>query len=119
MSVMNIKGLVSALKNHEKRSEKNFRSGLIQAGAFLQRESMKLVPIDTTALRASANTRWEGEGFDTGVIVSYGTEYAVYVHEMPENRHKPGKQAKYLEQPAREKRDRMGRIVAEWMGRAG
>jgi len=115
---MNIRQLVSALKNHEKRLEKNFRSGLIEAGGFLQGESMELVPIDTTNLQASADTRWEGEGFDTAVIVSYGTEYAVYVHEIVENRHKPPTQAKFLEQPAREKRDRMGRIVAKWMGKA-
>lgn len=103
----------AAFKAKTKRTAKGFRAGLIQAGAFLQRESMKIVPIKTGDLRESADTQWEGSGFDTVVTVGYGTDYALYVHENLEARHKPGKEAKFLEKPLREKRDRMIEIIAE------
>jgi len=41
-------------------------------------------------------------GRNASVIVGYTANYALYVHEDMEARHAPGKQAKYLEQPARE-----------------
>lgn len=36
------------------------------------------------------------------VITGYTANYALYVHENKEARHAPGKQWKYLEQPARD-----------------
>jgi len=113
MSVQGTKSITRALEARRKATIKGLRKGLYQAGLFLQRESQKIVPIDTTDLKESADTRMEGTGRDVAVIVSYGTDYAVYVHEDLEARHKPGKQAKFLEQPFREKRERMREIVVE------
>jgi len=113
MSVQGAKNIKRALEAHKKRTSKGLRKGLYRAGLFLQRESQKIVPIDLDNLRPSADTRMEGTGRDVAVIVSYGTDYAVYVHENLEARHKPGKQAKFLEQPLREKRKRMRDIVVE------
>ncbi len=96
-----------------KGNAKGMKRGLLKAGLFLQRLSMQIVPVDLNVLRPSANTRAEGSGKATSVIVSYGTDYAVYVHEDLEARHAPGKQAKFLEQPFREKKDRLKRIVME------
>lgn len=51
-------------------------------------------------------------------IVGYaGVGYALYVHENLEARHKPGKQAKYLEGPARRLRNdgTLGRTVTDAM----
>jgi len=110
---MGVKELQKAFITRKKAHAKGLRIGLKRAGLFLQRESQKLVPIDTGVLRESANTREEGVGFNVAVIVSYGANYALYVHEDLEARHKPGKSAKYLEKPLREKRDRMGAIVVE------
>lgn len=45
------------------------------------------------------------------VIVGYTANYALQVHENIEARHASGKQAKYLEQPARENRRELARIV--------
>jgi hypothetical protein len=45
------------------------------------------------------------------VIVGYTASYALYVHEQVEIPHKPGKQAKYLEQPARELKNDLAQIV--------
>lgn len=40
-------------------------------------------------------------GKEPSVIVGYTANYGLYVHENLEARHAPGKQAKYLESPAR------------------
>lgn len=115
-NIQNVKGLAALeakLKKNTDQIIKGLRKGLFRAGLFIQRESQKLVPVDTGALRASANTRIEGTGAESEVIVSYSTDYGVYVHENLEARHKPGKTAKYLETPLREKRQRLEKIVIE------
>lgn len=93
--------------------------GLKRAGLWLLRESMKIVPIDTSALKNSGPnvTRAEGFGFDTVMIVGYGQDYAIYVHENLTARHAKGKQAKFLEEPARTGRQAMGDIVKQEMSR--
>lgn len=93
--------LQAVLVKHKHKTGGRLARGLLKAGLFLQRESMKLVPVDTSALRATARTRKEGSGIDIEVIVSYGTDYAVYVHEDLNAAHKPPTQAKFLEGPLR------------------
>lgn len=112
-TVEGIKELKSAVARHQGRTGKGLRKGLYKAGLFLQRESQKIVPIDKGILRASAFTRMEGQGFNVSAVVGYTANYALFVHEDLEARHKPGKQAKYLEQPLREKRPRIIEIVKE------
>lgn len=111
MSVQGVKSIAAAIKAAEAKTTKGLRVGLLRAGLFLQRESQKIVPIDTNALRASAATRIEGSGLESSVIVSYGTEYAVYVHEDLNARHKPGKTAKFLTRPLHEKKKQIQAIV--------
>ena len=111
MSINGIIGLNSKLRRHQYATERGLRKGLLKAGLALQRESQKIVPIDTGVLRNSASTRLEDWGFQSKAIVGYETDYAIYVHEDLEARHKPGKQAKYLEQPLREHSDRLIGIV--------
>lgn len=108
------KKLKGSLKAHGRASKKSLKRGLLLAGLFLQRESQKIVPIDTGVLRASANTRMDG---DAAVTVSYGTDYAIYVHEDLEARHKPGKEAKFLEKPYKENRKKLRDIVKREMRR--
>lgn len=113
MSVQGVRAIKEYLgSRHQKATAKGLRVGLLKAGLFLQRESQKLVPIDTGALKASANTRIEGEGLDSSVVVSYGTEYAIYVHENLEAHHPVG-QAKYLSTPLTEKREALQKIVIQ------
>jgi len=50
------------------------------------------------------------------VVVGYTANYAVYVHERPA-KHKPGKQMKFLEQPARQLSSTLGDMVAEALKR--
>jgi hypothetical protein len=111
--VEGLRSLQAKLKAMRKRHYANIRRGLIKAGLFLQRESQKLVPIDTGALRNSAFTRPGGTEEDPEVRVGYTQSYAAYVHENLEAAHAPGRVAKFLERPAREKRDDIARIVRE------
>lgn len=48
-------------------------------------------------------------------VVGYTANYALYVHENLEARHEPGKQPKFLEQPARENKDALVEIVKKAM----
>lgn len=106
-SVEGVEEILSNIHRHRIRTAHQVEMGLKKAGLFLQRESQKIVPVDTGNLRASATTRKvSGSGFSTDVVVAYGqgAEYAVYVHEDLNAHHAPGKQAKYLEEPSRTKR---------------
>lgn len=53
----------------------------------------------------------EAERGNTSVIVGYTQNYALYVHENLEARHAPGKQAKYLEGPARRLAGTLGGMI--------
>lgn len=91
----------------------------------IRTESMRLVPVDTGRLKGTAFVRQVG--LDT-VEVGYGTDYALYVHEIPPPggdssglspvrpavrtaRHEPPTQWKFLELPARR---RLGNIEREF-----
>lgn len=118
----NMTGMSNVLRNLKKadvKIGKGLEVGLKRGGLFLQRESMKIVPVDLDNLRPSADTRnIGGKGFDTDIVVHYGAgaNYAPYVHEDLEARHKPGKTAKFLEKPAREKRKDILNIINEEAG---
>jgi hypothetical protein len=86
--------------------------GLKRAGLYLQRLSQKVVPVLTGALKNSAGTRMMGHGFHSVAVVFYTQVYAVYVHERTELRHKAGKQAKFLEEPAKTHKEDILRIIA-------
>ena len=113
MMLFGAKQVINNLKRQGANAGRGVAAGLKAGGLFLQRESQLIVPVDLGNLINSAFTRAEGEGVDTEVEVGYTAEYAVYVHENLDARHEPGKQAKYLEQPAREKRAEILKIVEE------
>jgi len=53
----------------------------------------------------------------TSVVVGYTANYAIFVHEDLKARHAPGKQAKYLEQPARQLNNdgTLGKLIVKSM----
>ena len=152
--VPGVYGLNKVIKNlhtADKTKSMRFSRNLLRAGRYLQRESMKLVPVQTTRLKGSAYTRRYGKGWWTEVIVGYTSPYAVTVHEDMDKAHgkafnvkyaaliasrgvraqkakaagrpfnvesdpyfKRGEnqQAKFLEQPAKDNRVNIFRIVA-------
>ena len=113
--LVQMKGVKKVIRNlrrvHPGTGQKVAR-GIKRAGLFVQRESQKVVPVDTAALKNSAFTRnIGGEGFDVDVIVGYTQGYAVYVHENLDAQHKEGKQAKYLEAPVRTNKKEILQII--------
>lgn len=66
-----------------------------KAAIFLLSRTIPRVPIDTGRLRNS------GQAVDG--VVSFNTDYAIYVHEILENRHPVG-EAKFLENAVIENR---------------
>ena len=112
VKVFGVEEIKAAIKRADRRLSSAFGRGLIKAGLFLQRESQKIVPVDTSNLKNSAGTKSAGHGWYMEVVVYYTADYAVYVHERTELRHKEGKFAKFLEKPAREQKDRILKIIA-------
>lgn len=139
IKITGIKGVLSKITNTKGKLNQSISRGLVKGGLFLQRESQKIVPVDTGNLRSSAFTRkltWDH------VKVGYTASYAAFVHEnlnavhgqafnvkhadkiaRNTERHagKPtgtwsrrgqNQQAKFLETPARTKRTEILRIVA-------
>ena len=113
--IMRLRGVpqvVAKLKREKGMTGDRIAVGLKTAGLFIQRESQLLCPVEFGFLVNSAFTRSWGSGFETTVQVGYTAEYALYVHEILDNYHKPPTQAKFLEQPAREKKDEIFGIIA-------
>lgn len=68
-----------------------------------------------SALQATLRERAkEAKEANVSVLVGFGTNYALYVHENLEANHPVG-QAKFLEQPAREMQRDLADIVVEGM----
>lgn len=104
MIVGKIHGLnevVSNINKHVQTTLKKRDRALKRTGLLLQRYSQQVVPIDTSVLKNSAFTRLISPNL---VRVGYTASYAVFVHERLDLRHEKGKQAKFLEEPARLRR---------------
>lgn len=87
----------------------------VRLGAeFLLGEARKLVPIEEGTLERSGRADVDGL---TGAV-SFDGPYAVRQHEELTWRHDPGRQAKYLEQPATENGDMIRRIIGEQIKRS-
>lgn len=98
MIVSKIKGFDAILKKKKKQDQiiiLNYGRGVKKAGLFLQRQSMKEVPVDKGPLRASAFTRATGSGKQIQVQVGYTAGYAIYVHENLDAAHGAAFNAKY------------------------
>jgi len=104
--------ILNKLKKYNIELGWRFALGLKEAGLFLQRMSQKVVPIDKSILKNSAGTKVLGSSFFTDVVVYYTASYAVYVHERTDLKHKKGKQAKFLEGPAKIYKIRLLNIIA-------
>jgi hypothetical protein len=118
MAVLTTISGVNTVINNLRRSRRvlgdRVSVGLRKGALFLQRKSQEIVPVDLNNLRPSAFTRnVGGKGFQTDMVVGYTADYAVYVHEDLEAKHKPGKKAKYLEGPAMEFKDDIIKVIAE------
>ena len=103
---------------------KDVEAGLYQEGELVMARSVRRTPVDTGNLRASAHVkRPETSGGKTTVTVAYGTDYAIYVHEILTNEHPVGR-AKFLESALKDAEKVImprlkKRILARLVGRGG
>lgn len=111
IKVEGVKETIKRLYTISGETAKGMERGLVKAAKHLQKKSQAVVPVDTGALKSSAFTRKKGFGFKTETTVGYTQDYAIYVHENLDARHKPGKIAKYLERPAREEKEQLAKII--------
>jgi hypothetical protein len=117
-NLRNAKAVIAMLKRAKAKHTEGLRRGLIQAGLYLQRESMKIVPVDYGNLKASAFVRADGNYIGAAgqtvampidgpspsskfsVQVGYTAPYAIFVHENLDAVHGAAFNAKYAAQLA-------------------
>ena len=110
--VTGLDDVIRALRFKKEQHAEGLHVGLSLAGEALLGWSQDLVPVDKGVLHDSGYVLVEGEGYDTIVDVGYTAHYAIYVHENL-NVHHPNGQAKYLEQPANERRAEIRKMVRD------
>lgn len=121
---INLSGIKASFKLHEKHLIDAMKNGVIDAAITLMRASQELVPVDTGDLKASARTTITLDDEKKIIVqVSYGTSYAIYVHEDLFARHDSEKNpstatAKFLEIPARTLQPQLRLIIMEAIQRA-
>lgn len=113
IQVIGDKRLKAWLRKEKIQNETSIERGLVKGGLALQRFSQQIVPVDTSNLKNSARTIKNGRGLNTEVMVIYEAEYAIFVHEDLYANHEPGKEAKFLEKPANERRQEIIQAVYE------
>jgi len=139
IKITGAKEIKKRLQSVNSQLSSGFRRGLIKAGLFLQWKSQAVVPVHLGNLKNTAGTRAIGSGWDSDVIVFYTSDYAVYVHERTDALHGKAfnakhrkeianaktdaqkavwfnrgvnQKAKFLEEPARDFRHKILRIIA-------
>ncbi len=88
--------------------------GVHAAGEHILAESLKIVPRDEATLARSGQVSQDG----LDVAVSYDTVYAARQHEELDWQHRPGQQAKYLEQPLQQNAEKAVQIIGEAISKA-
>lgn len=98
--------LQKALKEGKEQSPRAIAQAIWEEANLIFAKSQVLVPVDTGVLRGSGGVSAPQQGPQGFYVdIFYGgpaAPYALYVHEIIENYHKPPTQAKYLEQPLME-----------------
>ena len=89
--------------------------GLRDGGEHVLKLARDVVPIEEGTLERSGRVTDDGE---STVAVSFDTPYAVRQHEDLTLQHDSGRSAKYLERPAAQAKDDVGRLVAASVRRA-
>jgi hypothetical protein len=95
--------LQAVLRSAQLNAPKAVAMAIWEEANVIFAKSQILVPVDTSALRGSGGvSAIQSSGQGMYVDIFYGgpaAPYALYVHEIIGNYHKPPTQAKYLEQP--------------------
>ncbi len=100
----------------EARAREGGVRGLKLATEHLLETANRTVPLEEGTLLRSGVAQVDDS--ELKGAVSYDTVYAVYQHERLQNRHAPGRRAKWLELAAQEENDVMVALIAEQLRRA-
>ena len=73
--------------------------------------SDQVIPVDTGYMRSTGRSEVRGDGFRAYALVGYSAHYALFQHETLWWQHKPGQQAKFLEQAVNRVRYLAPRII--------
>lgn len=105
-TVLGVEKLVARMAASVIAAEKGAAQGIYKRGLSIFEKSQRIVPVEFGTLRSSGHvTQPRREGGGWVVEIGYGgaaAGYAIYVHEITTNYHRPPTQAKFLEQPALE-----------------
>ena len=127
---VNVKAEVKRLKEEQDRLRQmtdsipnELEQILFQEGWRIMNKSLRIAPIDTGRLRASARVDLpERAGDQISVKLSYNTDYAVYVHErndggQPVPYKAPGTRSLFLKDPVEDGLEELERRISERMKR--
>ena len=122
-TVMGVTALMSRLNKTKEETPTAMDKALYAEALAIFRKSQRLVPVgpigDPTYKGAPGTLKASGviEGPVNGeVLIGYGgpaAPYAIYVHEDPDAKHKPGKSYKFLEIPFMEALPNLERNLAK------
>jgi len=114
-------GLSSTMKNIKRLSKydsaKAYKNAMSEAVLVVQANSVKRTPVDTGNLRSShvpVVTKVSPDGAKGEVRVD--ANYAVYVHEMTQNRHPVG-EAKFLSNAVNATKSKVDDIYVRWLSK--
>lgn len=99
-----------AARGYNKNLGAAMERGVHKMTEFLKVESVKVTPVKTGELRASASTQYTGRLKNCRGRVKFTARYAIYVHEDLDKYHAPGTYAKFLSRTSFEKRGQMNAI---------
>ena len=81
-------------------------------------ELVKVLGLEKTIAKLRDKAAKSIKDDNVSVVVGYQTNYAIYVHEILTNYHPVG-QAKFLEQPLRENRNKYGQLLTKVVQNGG
>jgi len=110
--------ILRKLDAEEVRRHEALRTGIYMVAAKLLRSSIRMVPVDTGRLRATAYVTLPTMGNHIKCRLGYGTNYAVYVHERTNAHHRPPTRSHYLSIPLQKARATFVSDVARYARRA-
>jgi hypothetical protein len=130
MKVEGIGGVELALMKVTLRYKRGYAQGVEKGLNKVLKDSQKMVPFDTGALKSTGRIEMTGTGFNTRGYVMYGGDvtgfgaktnvhYAVIVHEATHINFKGGKEAKYLEKAIDRNKDYVRRLIRDNMRKGG
>jgi hypothetical protein len=101
-SVEGLADIQKAFNRKISKVESYTPNALMDVGNDLQGKAQQLAPVDTGDLRGSAYTKLGKNSVEVG----FNTPYALRQHEELNYRHPRGGQAKYLEEPFKENKNK-------------